>query len=128
MFLSFLLSLWIGILLWELSYPHFNCSLTCLCQCEIKDIYFILCIIISYYCHLLCCSHYPKFDYWELPGFGPFDLSLSYLEYFLTFWHHKIFQAHLYCICPELESAISLRVFVVVFVSERMVTKYAHWY
>lgn len=31
----------------------------------------------------------------------PFDTSPSFFKHFLAFWHHKMFQVHLYSLCPS---------------------------
>lgn len=64
----------------------------------------------------------------------PFDMSPSFFEHLLAFWHKKMLQAHLDFypwFCPALESAISPRNFgffqwKIVFRSQAMGIRYAH--
>lgn len=43
-----------------------------------------------------CCSNYPRFNQWAPLPSPPMSFGIMwFFEIFLTFWHNKIFQAHL---------------------------------
>ena len=63
----------------------------------------------QYCCYLFCCSNCSPGSLWSLL-LCPFNTSsLFFLKQFLTFWLHKILQAHLVFPDPGLESSTSPR-------------------
>lgn len=85
---------------------------------RLTEIYFILGIIIQYYCNIFHCLNCPSFSHWKLThilctldmflSFLLFSLSFSPLPFLpLLFVTKKCPQVHLVFSCPALESVTS---------------------